>query len=551
MDSQYVIEGNLVDVVASRIYPARITISSRRVISIEETQEKYSRYILPGLIDSHTHIESSLLTPARFAEIAAVHGVTSIVADPHEIANVLGMKGVVFMIDDGRRSPIKYRFVAPSCVPATSFETSGATLSAAELRTLLARDDIYGLGEMMNYPGVIFDDKGVWEKLKAAREVGKPIDGHAPGLSGKDLAKYVNDAGVSTDHECTTYKEAKEKAKLGMIIQVREGTACKDMDALKRIMKEEMFFFATDDVHAEELTRMGYIDYLLKKAVSLGVDPMKAVKAATLWPAEHYRLNCGYIGLDTPADIVVVDDLKDFKVREVYIDGVQVSKDGKALFETKAMSCGNVLTKYDLNEKDLYIPSDKKKEKVRVICAKEKSIISTEKDVELEVRDGAVQPSVKNDVLLISVTNRYFNAKPSVGFISGFKLKKGAVSSTIAHDSHNIITIATSYRDMAKAINAISGIGGHYATDGEKEVSLALPVAGLMSSDPVDKVIADDMAVTKFVTDELGCAISTPFLTMGFQALLVVPALKMSDKGLFDSSKFKFTTVIVGGEKDA
>ncbi len=542
------VAGNLVDVVENRIYPAKITVTAGKIVSVEENEEKYECYILPGLIDSHTHIESSLLTPSRFSEVAVPHGVTSIVADPHEIANVLGMDGVMFMLKDGRSCPVKYRFVAPSCVPATSFETAGAILNSRNVQSLLERDDIYGLGEMMNFPGVINDDKEVWAKINAAKNVGKPIDGHAPGLSGNDLKKYIEDAGISTDHECTTYDEARRKSDLGMIIQVREGTACKDMDALARIMKEGMFFFSTDDVHAEELVRNGYIDNLMRRAVALGVDPMKTVKAATLWPAEHYRLGCGYIGLDMPADMVIVDDLKDFNVREVYIDGRLVAKDGDPVFRVEPLPCGNCMTEYNLTEEDLYVRSDRPKQKVRVINAKEGTIISTESVAELNVVNGIVQPDVKKDVLLISVTNRYFKARPSIGFISGFGLSKGAVSSTVAHDSHNIITIATSYADMVKAINGISRIGGHYATDGETSVSLELPVAGLMSNHPVNEVIENDNKVTDFVLNDLNCKIRTPFLTMGFQALLVVPALKMSDKGLFDSSKFEFTDLLVGDD---
>jgi len=543
MNGTKVLEGNLVDVLESRIYPARITIKSGRISSIEEISGQYSEYILPGFIDSHVHVESSLLVPSRFAEAAVPKGVCSVIADPHEIANVMGKKGVEFMIHDAAGVPMKFRFMVPSCVPATFFETSGAKLGYKDVENLLHRKEIFGLAEMMDYPAVLSDDSDVMAKIEAAKRVEKPIDGHAPGLSGERLDKYIA-AGITTDHECVTEAEAREKADKGMIIQVREGSACSNMKDILPAVKDREFMLCSDDMHVGQCLNKGYIDRLLRMAVHYGVDPMNAIKAATLWPAKHYNLDEGSVRVGGPADMVFVSDLSSFTVKRVYIDGELVAESGNALFQAQPMVCGTHIRKCDIKDKELFISCNNSSVKVRAIQVEDKQITSKERIVELRTDNWVIMPDPDKDVLLIAVVNRYKDAKPAVGFISGFGFKKGALATSISHDSHNLVAVASSYDLLASAINAISEQGGHYFTDGEEEFYHPTPVAGLMSTEfPECAAFMEENVI--FSARSSGCKLREPFMTLGFQCLLVVPALKMSDKGLFDSVKFEFTDVIV------
>ena len=539
MHSPVTVEGNLVDVLEDRTYPARIRALNGRITSVEEIEGTFSNYILPGLVDSHVHVESSMLVPSRFAELAVPRGVVAVVADPHEIANVLGIKGVEFMIKDSESVPLKFRYMAPSCVPATGFETAGCRLGSKEIEDLLSRPKIFGLAEVMNYPGVINRDPEVMEKIAIAKKYNKPIDGHAPGLSGNDLDKYIA-AGITTDHECVTEEEAREKAEKGMIIQVREGSACSNMEALIPVAKDYDFFFSTDDMQANDCINNGYMDKLLRMAVAFGIEPMRAIKAASLWPSLHYGLRGGAIYKDGPADLVIVSDLKDFDVLKVYINGTLVAENGKITFNIRPLTCDTNIVTYHTVSKDFYIYREVDSIRVKVIGVEDKKIYSTKESAVLRTDNGILMPDVDRDVLLMAVVNRYEVSKPTVGFVTGFGLKKGALASTVSHDSHNIVVVATSYELLSKAVNAVSIHGGHYVTDGMNELILPLPVAGLMTTEPGISVAAIEQKMI-VMAESCGCKFKAPFMTLGFQCLLVVPALKMSDKGLFDNTEFKFT----------
>lgn len=536
------VSGNLVDVIGDRIYPAILTIQDGVITAIEEVDSVFDQYIIPGLIDSHVHIESSLLVPSRFAEVAVPHGVVAVIADPHEIANVLGMPGVRYMMKDAQGVPMHFHFMAPSCVPATPWETSGAVLGPEDVTELLEMDEIKGLAEMMNFPGVLNEQPDVMAKIESARRLGKPIDGHAPGLRGDALQDYIA-AGISTDHECTTLAEAQEKADKGMTIQVREGTACKNMVDLIGIAKDYPFFLVTDDMHASDLVN-GYMNALLRKAVSLGVDPLVALKAATIWPARHYGLEGGYIDLAAPADLAVVRDLKEFQVLEVYINGELVAKNGEPLFSVSPLESETFIHKRSWKADDFLVCSTLPTAGVRVIRIIPDQIVSEEMHANLLVIDGRIRADLSADILHLAVINRYQDLPPALGFISGIGIKMGAIASSVAHDSHNIIIVATDAQSMARAANSISTQGGYYATDGHDEISLPLPVAGLMSTASAWEVSEMEHRVQKFV-EGMGCPLNAPFMTMGFQSLLVIPSLKMSDRGLFDSSRFQFVDLLI------
>jgi len=536
------IEGNLVDVVGDRIYPAIITVEGGRVTNIEEVKRDFQRYILPGLIDSHVHVESSLLVPSRFAEAAIPHGLTAVVTDPHEIANVLGIEGIEFMVADGKGVPLKFHFTVPSCVPATPWETSGAMIKAEDVDRLMDREEIVALGEMMNYPGVLNGDPEVMAKIESALSRGKPVDGHAPGLRGDALDRYIS-AGISTDHECTTLDEAIEKSQKGVLVQIREGSAAKNMEDLIGITREHEFFLATDDVHAADILN-GYMDRLLRKIVSLGVDPLRAIKAASLWPARHYHLPGGYIDLDMPADMVLVSDLENFNVLEVYIDGNLVAINDRACFEPKPLSAPTRITKKRWCAEDFCLLADGDRAKVRAIRIIPDQITSLEEIVEMKVQNGCILADPSRDLLYIVVVNRYEIAPPSIGIVRGFGLKRGGMASSVAHDSHNIIAVATGPNEMARVVNGVSEYGGYFATDGVSDISLPLPVAGLMSTENAVNVAQMEEEINNFVRS-LGCELHAPFMTMGFQSLLVLPNLKIGDKGLFNSLEFKFVDPLI------
>jgi adenine deaminase len=536
------LEGNLVDVVDGRIYAARVTIEGGKVAAIEKLDSEAPGYILPGFIDAHVHIDSSQLCPSRFAEAAVPHGTTAVVSDPHEMANVLGAEGVEYMVRDARGVPLRVFFTAPSCVPATPFEGNGATLGPKEVDAMLRRKEFVALGEVMDYQAVIRGDEGVLAKIRAARENWKPVDGHCPGLTGQDLVKYIN-AGINTEHESTTADEAEEKFRLGMWIMVRESAAERNLRDLINFARANECFLVTDDIQAAELCK-GHLDAVLRKAVHMGMSPMHAIRAVTAWPAWHYYLPGGSIAVGRTADLVVVDDLREFRVREVYIGGELVAKDGTALFRPEPVRREGGLLRQERKPDELLLRHHGPKVKVRVIGLVPGEIGSRELTAELEVADGRVVPSVEKDVLIMAMVSRYRQQPPALAFVRGFGLRKGAMASTIAHDSHNIIAVGVGAPEVARSINAVSEKGGYYVTDGQKEERLELDVCGLMSTRPAQEVAAAEERINAFAR-RIGCQLAAPLQTLGFQGLLVIPELKLSDRGLFDSRMMRFVDVVV------
>ncbi|HEY3420417.1 MAG TPA: adenine deaminase [Methanomassiliicoccales archaeon] len=538
------ITGNFVDVVSGKIFPAKLSYADGKVLAIEKLDSAESRFILPGFIDAHIHIESSQLVPSRFAEAAVPHGTTATVSDPHEIANVMGMEGIQYMVSDSGSVPMRIFFTAPSCVPATPFETAGARIDTEQIERLLGMKQFVALGEVMNYMGAIREEPEVMGKIKAAHALWKPIDGHSPGLVGPDLVKYIN-AGIRTDHECLTADEAEEKFHLGMWVMVREGSTEKNMRDLMPFAKANECFLVSDDLRATDLMK-GHVDLLLRKAISMGMDPIHAIRAVTAWPAWHYYLPGGVLSVGKPADFVIVDDLKDFKVREVHIAGELVAKDGKALFDVIPLKAPLAILKQDRKPVEFEIPTSGPSARVRVIRVIPEEIESRAETAFLKVIDDIVIPDASRGINLIAVVNRYREAPVSVAFVSGFDLKRGAMASTVAHDSHNIIAVGADPVSLAEVVNRVSEQGGYYITDGERNESMRLPVAGLMSTDPCHSVAEEEIRAVNMARS-MGCNLAAPFMTLSFQALLVVPELKLSDKGLFDSHRMEFVDVVLDG----
>ncbi|MBI5680153.1 MAG: adenine deaminase [Methanobacterium sp.] len=533
------IKGNLVDVFTERIYPAEIYFSDGVIECVKPVEDKFNHFILPGFIDAHIHIESSMLTPSKFAETVVPHGTTSVVSDPHEIANVLGTRGIKYMIKDAATVPLNIFFTAPSCVPATPFETSGAIINAKEIDKLLDMDEIVALGEMMNFPGVLADDIEVMTKINAAKKHKKPVDGHAPLLSGEELCKYIK-AGISTDHECTIASEVIEKRKLGMKIMLRQGSSAKN---LVDLIDAGGDFIVSDDKHPEDLIK-GHVNLMLKEAVQSGLDPIKAIKMATLNPATHYNLNKGLIAPGKAADIVIVDNLEDFNVKDVFIGGKKVASDGKPLFSINSPDLQSTFNIKDKVPDDFEILSSNKEEKVKVIEVIEGQLLTEESESVLKVSDGKLMPDIKKDILKISVLERYGQNKITNAFVQGFGLQDGAIASSVAHDSHNIIVVGTNSQDMAEAANKlVKNNGGLVIAFNGDHHSLKLPIAGLMSNETAAEVSLK-LETLHNVLEDIGCKLDSPFMTMSFLALLVIPKLKISDGGLFDVEKFEFVDVI-------
>ena len=534
--------GNLLNISTEEIYGAEIGFDNGLITCIKPVEGDFNSLILPGFIDSHIHIESSMLCPSRFAEAVVPHGTCSVVADPHEIANVMGLEGIRYMLKDAASVPLKMFLTAPSCVPATSFETSGAKISKDEIKELLKIPEIVALGEMMNFPGVINEDVEVIEKIEAAKKYNKPIDGHAPLLSGKDLCKYIM-AGISTDHECTSKAEAEEKKRLGMKIMLREGSSAKNLEELADAGGE---FLVSDDKHPEDLIN-GHVDEMLRKAVEYGIDGIDAIKMVTLNPAEHYKLETGNIMPGKAADFVIVDDLDNLKVKKVLINGKLVAKNGKALFKVNPIKLPNTFQLKPKKPADFNIAANGSHAKVRAIEVDEDQLITKEKSVDLKIIDGFLEADLTQDVIKIAVVERYGHERINNGFLKGFGMKYGAIASSVAHDSHNIIAVGTNNHDMSKAVNIVLKNKGGLSVVFKNNVKyLELPIAGLMSTNPLEKV-ANNLRELHKTVDDLGVKIPSPFMTMSFLALLVIPSLKISDKGLFDVNKFKFVDLIENG----
>ncbi len=539
--------GQFVDLFERRIYPANIHISDGRIVKIEEVSEAPSRYILPGFIDAHIHIESSMLTPSAFARIAATHGTVATVSDPHEIANVCGIEGVEYMIADSKRTPFKIFFGAPSCVPATNFETAGAVIDSVAVDKLLQSDDIWYLSEMMNYPGVLFDDGEVMAKIRAAKRTGKPIDGHAPGLKGNDVIKYAG-AGISTDHECFTIEEALEKLAVGMHILIREGSATKNYDALAPLLKShpEKVMFCSDDKHPDELV-LGHINLLVRRAMSQGYDLFNVLRAACVNPVLHYSLPVGLLRIGDAADFIVVESLTSLNVLETWIDGTMVAKSGVS---TMNITTPKAINNFNTNNKrveEFVIKAPANDCKIRAIEAIEGQLVTNEIVVDGRVRNGFLISDTENDILKMAVVNRYSPDKPTaLAFIKNFGLKEGAIASTVGHDCHNIIVIGVDDESLCAAVNELIKTKGgiSVAKDPGAVSCMPLPIAGLMSPEE-GQIVAENYTKIDKLAKELGTKLHAPFMTLSFMALLVIPALKLSDKGLFDGTKFEFTDVVV------
>ncbi len=539
-----VIDGKWVDIHRRTIEPARMIVAGDRIASIETTwQEGGEYYILPGLIDAHVHVESSMLVPSEFARLAVRHGTVATVSDPHEIGNVLGVEGVRYMIENGAQVPFHFFFGAPSCVPATTFETAGAVIDARAVAELLAMPEVRYLAEMMNYPGVLQGDEEVMAKLAAARAAGKPVDGHAPGLRGEDARRYFA-AGISTDHECFTLEEALEKAALGVKILIREGSAAKNFDALIPLLKThpELVMFCSDDKHPDDLLE-GHINTLLARAVAAGYDLFDALRACTLHPVEHYGLPVGLLREGDSADFILVKDLKSFEVVATYVKGQLVAQEGVSLIEhVPVVEQPNRFAVSSPNVSDFSVPLAG--EKIKVIQAYEGELITTKFVVDPLVEKGEVVSDCERDILKIAVYNRYHQSPPAVAFIRGFGLKKGAIASCVAHDSHNIVVVGCSDEEMAEAVEVLVRHKGGISAVIEDEIRvLPLPVAGIMSAEEGIQVAQEYAKINLFTKNRLGCRLDAPFMTLSFMALLVIPSLKLSDRGLFDGDRFAFTNL--------
>jgi len=551
MNGSFSIQANLVDIHMQTIYPAEVVVNDGKIISINPVHPSQlitHHYILPGFIDAHVHIESSMLVPSEFAKLAVVHGTVATVSDPHEIANVCGMEGVEFMIENGKTVPFKFNFGAPSCVPATIFETAGAELNSNDVEKLLQRDEIKYLSEMMNFPGVLNEDEEVMKKIAAAHHLLKPVDGHAPGLRG-DLAKQYIAAGITTDHECFTKEEALDKLQNGMKIIIREGSAAKNFEALIELLHDypNQMMFCSDDKHPDSLV-LGHINQLCARAVAKGINIYKVLQAACINPVLHYKLDVGLLKEGDAADFIVVNDLEKFEVIKTFINGELVAENGRSKIESGK---SKVINNFSCSKKEVtdfqYLLNkygeEENIEQVHVIEALNGQLITNKLIKNLKdvlVKDGLIESNPEDDILKIVVVNRYSNPPIAKAFIKNFGIKEGAIASSVAHDSHNIVAVGTDDENICKAVNlVIEQQGGVSAVDNEKEMVLALPVAGLMSNEDGYKVAASYTAMDKMVKKDLGSTLSAPFMTLSFMALLVIPHLKLSDKGLFDGDKFQ------------
>ncbi|MBA4317231.1 MAG: adenine deaminase [Flavobacterium sp.] len=537
------IQGQIVDIENKRIYAGEITVENGKIISIIEKNHEVKTFILPGFIDSHIHIESSMLVPSEFAKIAVLHGTVATISDPHEIANVLGTAGVYYMIENGKKVPLKFHFGAPSCVPATIFESAGAIIDSEGIKELMASSDIYYLAEMMNYPGVLFNDEEVLKKIEWAKHFNKPVDGHAPGLRGEEVKKYIS-AGISTDHECFTFEEAEEKLSLGMKVLIREGSAAKNFEALIDLLPEnyENMMFCSDDKHPDDLI-VGHINLLCARAVAKGIDVFKVLLAACVNPVNHYKMNVGLLKENDTADFIVVEDLVDFKVKQTYINGELVAENGESFVKHIQFETPNNFNITSKEISDFQVSG--KGSKIRVIEALEGQLITNEIHHNSLIVDGKIVSDTENDILKMAVVNRYQNTKPAIAFIKNFGLKKGAIASSVAHDCHNIVVVGTSDAEICNAVNLIiENRGGVCAVNGAENKMLALPVAGIMSDKngwETGKLYQEIDAMAK----ELGSNLKAPFMTLSFMALLVIPDLKLSDKGLFSGNTFSFVDLEV------
>ena len=542
MNNTFEIKGQYIDIVGKRIFPAAISVQEGVISAIQEIPAAPQHFILPGFIDSHVHIESSMLIPSAFARLAVIHGTIGTISDPHEIANVCGVEGVHYMINNGKKVPFHFFFGAPSCVPATTFETAGASINSEEVATLLDNKDIYYLSEMMNFPGVLFKDEEVMKKIKAAHAVGKPVDGHAPGLMGEDAQKYI-EAGISTDHECFTIEEAVDKLSYGMKILIREGSAAKNFEALYELIDDHpnSVMLCSDDKHPDSLV-LGHINQLCARAVAKGLNVFNILKAACINPVVHYQLPTGMARVNDPANFIVIEDITHFKVAQTYINGQLVAEKGQSLIQPIDEKIINQFDTTLIKVEDIQVDLGTyptKENKIAVIEAIDGQLITNYLWEDPTITDGKIISDTNKDILKIVVYNRYHPAAPKMAFIKNFGFKHGAIASTVAHDSHNIIAVGVNDHEIVQAINAVIQEKGGISCVKEQELKvLGLPVAGLMSKDDPYKV-AEAYSTIDAMAKSLGSKLGSPFMTLSFMALLVIPHLKLSDKGLFDGDRFK------------
>lgn len=539
------VTANFVDILHRNIFMARLEFDTkiRSVFLLSDEPDLSLPYILPGFIDAHIHIESSMLVPAEFARMAVVHGTVATVSDPHEIANVCGMEGVRFMIANGKTVPFKFNFGAPSCVPATSFETAGAILDSTDVKKLLEDPDVRYLSEMMNFPGALQGDPEVMKKIEAAHQLGKPVDGHAPGLRGEDARNYI-DRGISTDHECFTLEEAEEKLQYGMKIIIREGSAARNFEALIPLLHDhpDMMMFSSDDKHPDELA-LSHINKLCARAVAKGIDTFNVLKAACVNPVFHYGLDVGLLREGDPADFIVVEDLIDFNVIETRVDGVKVAESGRSLISTDAAKTEplNQFNCDPISVTDLQLPA-RGDYPHPLIEALDGQLITNKIFKQPLIERGFYVADASRDILKIVVVNRYANRPPAIAFIKNTGIKQGAIASSVAHDSHNIVAVGTDDDSIMKAVNlVIRHKGGVSIAKDNLEMILPLPIAGLMSDDDGYKV-AELYSIIDRAAKEAGSTLRSPFMTLSFMALLVIPHVKLSDKGLFDGDLFKIVS---------
>ena len=541
--ANFTVSGNIVDVAGKRIFRGSILVENGIIKKVSEGPAAGDHYILPGLIDAHIHIESSMLIPSEFARLAVVHGTVATVSDPHEIANVLGVPGIKFMIENGSKVPFKFNFGASSCVPATSFETSGARLGIKELKELLSMKEVNYLSEMMNFPGVLFEDPEVIEKIRLAAEYGKPVDGHAPGLTGDDAARYIN-AGINTDHECFTKEEALGKIMLGMKILIREGSAAKNFGELSGLIDEfpDMVMFCSDDKHPDDLAE-GHINELVKRALAMGLDLFNVLRACTLNPVNHYKLDVGLLREGDDADFIIADNLKDFNILETWVKGIKVAASGKTLIEPVSEIPFNNFNIGPVSPESIQLRP--RGSRIRVQEAYDGQLITGILEVEPRLVNGFTVSDPDRDILKLTVKNRYSESLAGIGFIKGLGLKRGAIASCVAHDSHNIVAAGTDDESIIRAINLIiKNRGGISVVDGDTEEVLPMPFAGIMTVEDGYSVAEKYRRMDK-LAKSLGSCLRSPFMTLSFMALLVIPSLKLSDRGLFDGKNFAFTELFI------
>lgn len=539
------VSGNIVDLSAGEIFPGTLFCDGERITNIERETAVYDRYLIPGFIDAHIHVESSMLAPAEFSRMASVHGTVATVSDPHEIANVLGVEGVKYMIAESARGAVKVHYGAPSCVPATQFESAGAELGPKEVELLLAQPDIYYLSEVMNFPGVLNHDPGLMAKLEAAKRVGKPIDGHAPQLRNPYTAAYAA-AGITTDHECTSLTEAQEKIAAGMMILIREGSAARNYDALEPLLfsHPERCMFCSDDLHPDSLA-VGHINLLVRRAIAVGVNPLDALRIACSNAVKHYRLPVGLLQKGDPADFLVVQDLKEFTIQQTWINGRLVAEHGRSLMDYQPPVAINRFAASPITPGDLKIPCPEPSALVQIIAVEDGQLVTGREEHEMTAADGALVAVPERDFLKMAVLNRYIpGAKPAMAFVTNFGLERGAIASSVAHDSHNLIAVGADDHSICQALNLlIENQGGVCAVSGEESRLVPLPIAGLMSALPGYEVSAR-YAEVENLARRLGSPLRAPLMTLSFMALLVIPELKLSDQGLFDGATFSFTPLI-------